>query len=149
MSNSICTKLPRRSSEGESTAFCRGQEGFQEGKGIWAGPIGFRGKKSKHEKAFQVGKWNKGQRGKVVLLREVKEEIPHHGNLPRFLQDRWYRTLLGHSVAQGGWRPECVGGGNLRDKVKAQYRPFDLFLLLSWVLQLTLHGHLTVMWPRF
>lgn len=85
MSSSTSTKLPRCSSEGAITALCRGSGRTQEGEGIWAGPIGFRGKKSKQEKAFQVGKREKQSPGrKSCPLKRSEERDPPPWQPPTF-----------------------------------------------------------------
>lgn len=113
-----------------------GSGGFQEGERIWAGPVGFREvKRVNQEEAFQVGKWEKQtpvRKSCPFKRREGNIATMATSNLPSFLQDRRYRTLL-VAVCCSGW-VAWVGGGYSWDRLKIQCRSFDLFLFLSWVL---------------
>lgn len=118
MSSSTGTKLPRCLSEGAITVLCRGsgktsgrrrdlswscriqRQKEYAGESIPGGEM--RETKSREEKLSFEEKWRK---------RSPTMAAPH-------ISFRCEENLLWHSVAQGAWRPEWVGGGNEWDKVE-------------------------------
>lgn len=151
MLSSMGTGLSRCSwSGGIITVFCGGS-GRVSGKGrdlswsLWDSES----KKSRPGGSIPVAKRNKGQWRKAAPSNgEVKKKTFPHSGPYGFPSGRCSSTLLAaHAwllmvVETWAFRGEYLG-----DKVKSQYWAFDLFPVLSWMLQLPLDGHLRVMWP--